>query len=249
MSHFRSLRIKARRPVAESLRLAVLLGLAAPLAACTGADRIVTGATGPQDYRVRHPIELQEGRANLEVLPEVRGGALDVRTRAQVKQFAQEYRAHGSGEIAIALPQSGRSGAEARSALPGLRGALAAGGASGYVGVTSYPVANPALAAPVRISYSTIVAKTPSRCGQWPNDLASGSSLNGWENKEYWNFGCASQQMIATQVADPRDLMGPAAVTPPDSQIVGRAIDAVRQGKDPGTTWATQNSNISGIGN
>ncbi len=115
--------------------------------------------------------------------------------------------------------------------------------------VTSYPVADPALAAPVRLSYSTVVAKTPSRCGQWPNDLASGDSLNGWQNKEYWNFGCASQQMIATQVADPRDLMGPAAETPPDSQIVGRAIDAVRQGKDPGTAWTTQNSNISGIGN
>lgn len=249
MSHFRPLRTKARRPVAGKWKLAVLLALAAPLAACTGADRIVTGSVGPQDYRSRHPIELKQGRADLEVLPEVRSGDLDARTRAQVRQFAQEYRANGSGEIGIALPQGGHGASEARAALPGLRRALAAGGAHGYVNVSTYPVANPELAAPVRLSYSTIVAQAHSRCGQWPNDLASGSSLNGWENREYWNFGCATQQMMATQVADPRDLLGPEAVTPPDSHIVGRGIDAVRQGKDPGTSWVTQNSNISGIGN
>ena len=55
--------------------------------------------------------------------------------------------------------------------------------------------------------------------------------------------------MVAAQVADPRDLVGPAAETPPDSKMLGRAIDAVRQGKDPGTTWTTQNTNISGSGN
>jgi pilus assembly protein CpaD len=249
MSHFRSLRTEARPRTARRLRLAALLALAAPLAACTGADRIITGSVGPQDYRVRHPIGLTEGRANLEVLPEVHKGALDDRTQAQVKEFAQQYRDHGSGEIALALPQSGRSGAEARAALPGLRKALAAGGAHGYVNVSYYPAVNPALASPVRLSYSTIVARTPTRCGQWPNDLASGSSTIGWDNREYWNFGCATQQMIATQVADPRDLMGPAADAPPDSHMRGRAINAVRDGKDPGTGWATQNSNISGIGN
>lgn len=249
MSHLRPLRTKARRPLAAKRKLVALLALAAPLAACSGADRIVTSSIGPQDYRVRHPIELKQGHASLEVLPEVRAGDLDPRTRAQVKQFAQEYRVKGSGEIAIALPQGGPSGGEARAALPGLRRALAAGGAHGYVSVSSYLVANPALAAPVRLSYSTIVAQTPSRCGQWPNDLASGGSVNGWQNNEYWNFGCATQQMVATQVADPRDLVGPAAETPPDSQIIGRAIDAVRRGKDPGTTWITQNTNISGLGN
>ena len=249
MSHFRPSPTEARRLAAKRLGLAALVILTAPLAACSGADRVITGSIGPQDYRVRHPIELRQGRTHLEVFPEVRGGALDERTQGQVKEFARQYRVDGSGEIAIALPQGGRSGAEARTALPGIRRALGAGGARGYVTVSTYPVANPSLAAPVRISYSTIVARVESRCGQWPNDLASGASLIGWENREYWNYGCATQQMMAAQVADPRDLVGPRATTPPDSHMRGRAIDAVRQGKDPGTTWATQNSNISGIGN
>ena len=249
MSQFRLIQSKARRQAVRKLKLVTLLALAAPLAACSGADRIVTGSIEPQDVRARHPIELTRGRTNLDVIPEVRNGDLDERTRAQVRQFASGYKANGSGDIGIALPQGGPGSSETRAALPGLRRALVAGGARGYVVVTNYPVADPALAAPIRLSYSTIVAQTPSRCGQWPNDLASGSSLVGWENKPYWNFGCASQQMMAKQVADPRDLVGPTASTPPDSQMRGRAIDAVRAGKDPGTAWTVQNSNIGGVGN
>ncbi len=165
-----------------------------------------------------------------------------------MRQFAGQYRADGSGDIAVALPQ-GPGAAEARAAMPGVRRALAEGGARGYVVVSSYPVANPGLASPIRLSYSAIVARVRSRCGQWPNDLASGSSTGGWENRPYWNFGCASQQMLAVQTADPRDLLGPAAETKPDAQMRGRAIDAVRGGKDPATNWAVQNSNIGGVGN
>jgi len=249
MSHFRPIQSKARRQAVRKLKLAALLALAAPLAACSGADRIVTSSIEPQDVRARHPIELARGRTNLDVIPELHNGVLDGRTRAQVREFAGGYKTTGSGDIGIALPQGGPGANEARAALPGLRQALVAGGARGYVVVTNYPVANPSLASPVRLSYSTIVARTPSRCGQWPNDLASGSSLVGWENKPYWNFGCASQQMLAAQVSEPRDLLGPTADTPADSQMRGRAIDALRGGKDPATGWAVQNSNIGGVGN
>ncbi len=247
MAHSCLLHTETRRPAARKLRFAALLAVAAPLAACSGADRVVTNSISPDDYRARHPIELREGWARLEVFPEVRNGALDDRTQAQVRQFARQYKDHGSGEIGLALPQGGRDGAEARAAEPGLRRALAAGGARGLVRISYYHVADPSLAAPVRLSYASITAKVDSRCGHWPNDLASGSSLNGWENRQYWNFGCATQQMMAAQVADPRDLVGPGATAPPDSTMRGRAIDDVRQGKDPGTNWKTQNTNISGL--
>ena len=56
--------------------------------------------------------------------------------------------------------------------------------------------------------------------------------------------------MLAAQVADPRDLMGPAAETPPDVHMRGRAIDAVRQGKDPGTDLDDHRTAISAaVGN
>jgi pilus assembly protein CpaD len=239
--------IRAHR---KSWIAAFALLLAAPLAACSGgADRITTSSIQNQDYRARHPIELANSRATLDVIPLVHGGALDERSKGQIKEFAREYGQSGSGDISVALPQGGPGAAEARNAVPGIRQALVSGGARGYVLVSSYPIADPSVAAPVRLSYATIVARTRTRCGQWPNDLASGSSVNTWDNQAYWNFGCASQQMLAAQAADPRDLVGPAAITPPDSHMRSRGIAAIREGKDPGTNWTTQNSNIGGVGN
>ncbi len=249
MPQFRIAQNKARLRAAQYRQLMLLLALTFPLGACGGADRIVTRSIEPYEVRARHQIELTRGRVSLDVIAETRNGEIDPRTRAQVRQFAGQYRANGSGDIAIALPQGGSGEAEARAALPGLRRALVAGGARGAVLVSTYPVANPSLASPIRLSYASVVAHIRSRCGQWPDDLASGASLEGWENKPYWNFGCASQQMLAAQTADPRDLIGPAADPPADSHMRGRAIDAVRAGKDPGTTWLVQNSNIGGLGN
>lgn len=249
MSNFHSTPSEVRRPWRRKMPLAALLVLAAPLAACTGVDRITTAKIEIADTRVQHPIELKQGRANLDVIPLVHGGEIDPRTEAQLRQFAGDYRDRGTGDIAIALPQGGAGATAANQAMPSIRKALIAGGARGYIVVSHYPIANPALASPARLSFSTIIAQTRSRCGQWPSDLASGSTVEGWDNKAYWNFGCSTQQMMAAQTSEPRDLLGPAADSPIDSNMRGRGVVAVRSGKDPGTTWMTQNSNIGGIGN
>ncbi len=82
-------------------------------------------------------------------------------------------------------------------------------------------------------------AKVATPCGNWPEDLASGSSLEGWKNEPYANFGCASQAVLAAQVDDPRDFVQPRALGPSDVAMRMRAIEDVRNGKDPGTDWAT----------
>jgi Flp pilus assembly secretin CpaC len=51
------------------------------------------------------------------------------------------------------------------------------------------------------------------------------------------NFGCASQSVIAAQVDDPRDFVQPRALGPSDVEMRTRAIEAVRNGQDPGTQW------------
>ncbi|MCW2272501.1 pilus assembly protein CpaD [Rhodoblastus acidophilus] len=250
MPHLRLIKTSEHASLKRLARAAALL-VAVPLAACSsgGADRIVATSIPSEDFHARHPIELASSRATLDVIPYVHAGALDARSKSQIKQFASEYAKTGSGEIGLAVPQSGPGAAEARAAVPAVRAALAAGGARSYVAISSYPIADPSVAAPIRLSYATVIARTRTRCGQWPNDLASGSSTEGWENKPYWNLGCANQQMIAAQTADPRDLLSPTATTPPDPQIVSRGIVAVRQGKDPSTAWQVQNTNIGGVGN
>ena len=66
------------------------------------------------------------------------------------------------------------------------------------------------------------------RCGRWPDDLASGSSLEGWKNEPYANFGCATQSTLAAQVDDPRDLVQARALGPSDV--------AMRTARDRGTS-------------
>ena len=96
---------------------------------------------------------------------------------------------------------------------------------------------NNGAAPPLRLSFTCLKAVVPTECGQWPEDLASGSSVEGWKNEPYSNFGCATQSMIAAQVADPRDFVQPRALGPSDVAMRTRAIEAVRNGQDPGTQW------------
>jgi pilus assembly protein CpaD len=105
------------------------------------------------------------------------------------------------------------------------------------VTVGAYLPPDDGTAPPVRVSFTGLKAVVPTKCGLWPEDLASGSSTEGWKNESYSNFGCATQSTIAAQVDDPRDFVQPRALGPSDVAMRTRAIEAVRAGQDPGTQW------------
>jgi pilus assembly protein CpaD len=224
--------------------------LAVPLAACSGPDRIVTGSVAPDDYRQRHPIVIGEMPNTLDVFVAESngGGRVDNRTFEQIRAFAERYRSQGRGQISVLFPRGTPSEGAMRAALPSIRRALVAGGARGSIVVTSYRVTDNTLAAPIRLTYIGLKATVGSQCGQWPSDLASGSTMQGWENRQWWNFGCATQSTLAAQIDDPRDLVAPRAEAPSDVALRTRAIGALRQGIDPGTSWAVKNTSIGNIG-
>jgi pilus assembly protein CpaD len=221
--------------------------LLAPLTACTsGTDRVITSSIPPYDYRTRHPIVVGERPRTLDIF--VADSGLDVRTVAQLRQFAAEARPTEVAPITVLLPQGSGHDLAVRAALPAIEQALSQGGARGYINVGTYPAPAPGSAAPVRLSVAVIGAKVASQCGQWPRDLASGSTVDGWDNQTYWNFGCAYQSNIAAQVADGRDLAAPQAEQPADVQMRMRAIGNVRSGTDPGTAWQVKNTNLGAAG-
>jgi len=225
--------------------LGILL-LMVPLCACE-ADNNAATSLADEDYRVRHPLVLTHEEASLDIFPE--GPTLDANSRARIKEFAADYRNAGEGPVTILLPQGTGHDEIARRSLDAIRRSLAAGGVSGAVDVGVYPAFDSTLASPVRISFVGLKAKVESRCGQWPDDLASGAFGDGWENHPYWNEGCAYQTAFAAQVADPRDLFAPRAEVPSDVEMRTRAITELRQGNDPGTKWATPGSSIGQVGN
>lgn len=243
-------KVAAKRAAARipgvALRLLLPLGMLA-LPGCANVDRMKTSSIPMDDYRNRHPILLSETPDKLDIFPSPKISGLDGRSFAQVVEFGRLYRANGQGTVNIFVPTGGHAPLP-RRVIAAIRQALAEGGARPPLQITRYPVVNMDLASPIRLSFIGLKARVADRCGQWPNDLASGGNFTGWQNKPYWNFGCAYQTAIAEQVADPRDLVTPRAEDPADTQMRARAIASLRKGEDPTTTWRTKNTSISSVG-
>jgi pilus assembly protein CpaD len=235
--------MRRRPPLAATGGLLLAALAAATLAGCSENQAFPDGVA-PTDFHQRHAVTLAEAPTILDVYPV--GGGLDSLSAAKIRTFAARYRALGVGRVAILTP----AGVVERNSriVREIRGALASSGLRGAVSVASYPVGDPMRAAPVRLVFQGLKAEVATPCGEWPEDLASGSSLDGWKNAEYANFGCATQAALAAQVDDPRDLVQTRASDAPDVGMRLRAIGDVREGKDPGTSWTTKLTPIGQIG-
>lgn len=228
---------------AKSLpRFVFLTFVAGSLSGC--ASKHETVADG--DYRARHPIALTEGPVSMDVF--VTGQGLDGASRDHVRSFAASYLKEGRGPVAIQFPRGTMNDAHAKASVSLIQRELAASGVTGNVNIGPYEVQDSTLASPVRLSYLGIKAQVPQACGKWPSDLMSGSTLTGWDNKPYWNHGCAYQNAFAQQVANSRDFATPRAEAPSDVIMRTRAIEAVRKGTSPATGWTVTSSNIGGGG-
>jgi pilus assembly protein CpaD len=232
----------ARRS-AHQARTLLPLCLVLILGACGTTNRMVVSSVPQDDYQVRHPIVLAEEPYKLQILVEPVSGRFDGRSAARLREFASLYRRFGRGPITI-MPPAGPGGAPSTEPV---RHALFRAGVHVRTIVAPYP-AGPNPVAPMRLSFSGLKATVANQCGQWPRDLGIGSGApEDWNNKPYWNFGCAYQTAFAAQVADPRDLVSPQAETPDDTNMRTRAIDNRRQAKDP-STWRISSDQLSSFG-
>jgi pilus assembly protein CpaD len=223
---------------AQVLRFSLAAAFASALSGC-GVQYASSDPAFPGDFQERHPIVVAAAPTNIDVYPV--GGALDERSRANIRAFVERYRHYGSGAVMIETP----AGANPHSiAVYEVRRALLAAGVKGRIAVGAYLPSNDGAAPPVRVSFTGLKAIVPTQCGQWPEDLASGSSVEGWKNEPYSNFGCATQSMIAAQVDDPRDFVQPHALGPSDVAMRTRAIEDVRDGKDPRTQWSQSQTDM-----
>jgi pilus assembly protein CpaD len=218
--------------VAQVLRCSLVVAAASALSGCGGVPYASSDPEFPGSFQERHPIVVAAAPISVDLYPV--GGTLDERSRANIRAFVERYGHYGSGAVTIETP----AGTNPNSiAVHEVRSALLAAGVKGRVATGTYLPPNDGAAPPVRVSFTGLKAIVPTKCGQWPEDLASGSSVEGWKNESYSNFGCATQSTIAAQVDDPRDFVQPRALGPSDVAMRTRAIEAVRAGQDPGTDW------------
>jgi pilus assembly protein CpaD len=217
---------------ARALSLGFAAASACSLSGCGGVDYASSSPAFPGDFQERHPIVVASAPTRLDIYPV--GGALDPRSVANIRAFVERYRHFGSGIVTILAPAGTARNSKAVYAV---RSALANAGLTGKVAIGTYALLITGPTAPIRLSFTGLKAVVPTICGQWPEDLASGSSVEGWKNEPYSNFGCASQAMMASQVDDPRDFVQARALDPSDVAMRTRAIEDVRNGEDPGTQW------------
>jgi pilus assembly protein CpaD len=216
----------------RALRIAgALVGLAVVLGACTHTDEAVT-ASIPDDYRLRHPIAIQEADQSVVIFVARGRGGLSASQRTDVMGLAQTWLREGTGAIVADVPVDTPNALAAADSLREIQALLAAAGVPqrGIV-VRRYHPENPRLMAAIRLNYPRISA-VAGPCGVWPEDL--GSSIKNksyFENKPYYNFGCSFQRNMAAMVDNPSDLVQPRPETPPYTLRRTAAFEKYRRGE------------------
>ncbi|MBR1206925.1 MULTISPECIES: CpaD family pilus assembly protein [unclassified Bradyrhizobium] len=215
-----------------------LVATAIALGGCnlTG-DNIATG-TVPDDYRQRHPIAVTEGEQSIVVFVGRARGNLTETQRDDVMGMARTWRRDGTGAIAIDVPADTSNARSAQAVYQEIRGVLASMGVPAHAIVRrSYRVDDPRALPTIRLSYSKMAA-VAGPCGLWPSDLGPSiynPSYN--ENKQWDNFGCATQHNLAAMVANPSDLVQPRTETASYTPRRSVAFQKYSKGESTATTY------------
>jgi pilus assembly protein CpaD len=215
-----------------------LVGLAVVLGACTHTDEAVTTVSAPGDYRLRHPIAIQEADRSVVIFVGHARGGLSASQRADVMGLAQTWLHEGTGAISADVPVDTPNARAAADSLREIRSLLVAAGVPprGII-VRQYHPQDPRQLATIRLNYPKISA-VAGPCGLWPEDLGpSIKNKNYFENTDYYNFGCAYQRNIAAMVDNPSDLVQPQTETAAYTTRRSAGFEKYRKGTTTTTVY------------
>ncbi len=150
------------------------------------------------DGSANHPIAVEPSYQSLKLAYSAADSGVSPADQARFANFVSGYVEHGNGAIAVSAPSGLNSSAMIAFFAQRIND----------MGVSKDRILVSTHDAPdgdqrVEINYVSYEAHT-QKCGDWSDDLAY--TANNLTPK---NFGCAVQQNIAAQIADPRDLVTP----------------------------------------
>jgi pilus assembly protein CpaD len=215
-----------------------LVGLAVVLGACTHTSDGVATASIPDDYRLRHPIAVEEADHSLVIFVGHGRGGLAASDRADVMGLAQTWRREGTGAIVADLPVDTPNAAAAADAFREIQSLLTAAGVPPRgITVHRYHPSDPRQMATIRLTYPKISA-VAGPCGLWPEDLGPSVKDKSYlQNKDYYNFGCAYQRNMASMIDNPSDLAQPRSETPAYTARRSEAFEKYRKGTPTSTVY------------
>jgi pilus assembly protein CpaD len=204
------LALQAARGAASGsgLRRTAILMLAgcALMTGCASYDRNhFTVGSVPDDYRTRHPIVVSQSDITEDIVVSQNSREISYRDRGAVNAFGSKFMQSGAAEMGILVPAGSPNEAAARRIAHQAKQVLVERGIpASRITIHSYSAAGHGDSATLRLVYTGVTAKVEGACGQWNEDIADTT-----ENRNYANFGCATQQNLAAMVANPSDLLGP----------------------------------------
>jgi pilus assembly protein CpaD len=216
----------------------VLVALAVALGACTHTGDEVTTSSIPDDYRLRHPIVVEETDRSVVIFVGHARGGLSASQRADVMGLADTWLHEATGAIIVDVPVDTPNAAAAADAFREIQSLLAAAGVPprGIV-IHRYHPENPRQMATIRLNYPKISA-VAGPCGLWPEDLGPSIKDKSYlENKQYYNFGCAYQRNMAAMIDNPSDLVQPRPETPAYTTRRSEAFEKYRKGTTTTTLY------------
>ncbi|HWY60694.1 MAG TPA: CpaD family pilus assembly protein [Rhizomicrobium sp.] len=173
-----------------------------------------------EDGAVNHPISVEPAYQSLKLSYAPADTGISSADQARFANFVSDYEAHGNGSIAVSAP----SGVNSQVMISFFAQRINDLGVSkDRILVATHDA--PANDQRVEINYVSYQAHTTS-CGDWSEDLAV-----TYDNQTAKNFGCAVQQNIAAQIADPRDLMGPRRMDASDATRRATVLDHYEKGE------------------
>lgn len=194
------------------------IAVATLLAGCTQRHSIIVGSI-PDDYRTNHPIVISEGEKVIDLPVGASSYGMTHMHKTALAGFLRDYDRRNGSYVAILVPAGSANEAAALRASGEFASFVHSKGVPReHILVQQYQSPSPDVAAPIRVAYTVMKAST-GPCGRWPEDM-----LETTENKHYANFGCAYQNNLAAQIANPMDLLGPRKMTEIDAENRGGAI-------------------------
>ena len=198
---------------------------------CLAAAALLTGCAGdmvgsppPLTPLSRYVLQVEPGLDRIALA--VHEDGLSANQQAALRDLAARYAATGTGWVQVQGP-AGDDPAAARHAWA-VRSALEAAGVAGErIRVTAYDAPDPR--APVLAGFETVQAVVPD-CAAEPRDLSGRFS-----NQSSGGLGCAITANMAAQIADPRDIVAPRAMSPADSGRAAVVFQNYRAGEAAST--------------
>ncbi len=180
---------------------------------------------------------MTDAQTALDIPVGVKDMRLTIGMRDTVKGFAQNFRNTPAGYVQVQVPQGSANSAAATQLAGDIRRTLQNSGIrSQQIIMMKYRAGGRRMQPHPPVFHSNKAVTAP--CGAWPEDLSDNTAAN----RNWYNFGCASQNNLAAQIDNPMDLVAPRA-RPDRCAQRSNVISTYRGDSTSSGTTITINSN------